>query len=137
MQKKLLITALVILVGFSFLLSTCEKKEIPVPDKITVAHILLMYKGSDRAPEEVTITKEEAYEQTFKLLERIKAGEDFTELAMEYSDCPSSAKGGELAEFGRGAMVKPFEDVAFELKKGELSDIVETPFGYHIIKRLK
>ncbi len=70
------------------------------------------------------------------LLGRLKAGEDFAELAKEYSTCPSAAEGGNLGTFGRGQMVQEFEDAAFALKPGELSDIVETEFGYHIIESL-
>jgi len=68
------------------------------------------------------------------LLERIKAGEDFSELARQYSQDPgSAAAGGDLGWFGRGVMVQEFEDAAFALKPGEMSELVETQFGYHII----
>ncbi|MEA3248865.1 MAG: peptidylprolyl isomerase [Patescibacteria group bacterium] len=68
------------------------------------------------------------------LVDRIKAGEDFSELAKEFSEDPGSgAAGGDLGWFGRGVMVSEFETVAFALQPGELSDIVETQFGYHII----
>ena len=69
------------------------------------------------------------------LLRRVRAGEDFATLASMYSqDRGSKSRGGDLGWFGRGAMIKPFEDAAFALKAGEVSGVVETVFGYHIIK---
>ncbi len=69
------------------------------------------------------------------VLKRARGGEDFAALAKQYSSDPGSKdKGGDLDWFGRGQMVKPFEDAAFALKDGEISDIVETPFGFHVIK---
>ena len=76
-------------------------------------------------------TKEEAD----KLLEDIKSGKDFAEIAQEVSLCPSGAMGGDLGYFGRGMMVKPFEDAAFALSKvGEVSEPVQTQFGWHLIQ---
>ena len=70
------------------------------------------------------------------VLERLKKGESFTNLARELSvDRGSGKKGGDLGLFGRGVMVKAFEDAAFKLNKGEVSQPVKTEFGYHIIKR--
>jgi parvulin-like peptidyl-prolyl isomerase len=69
------------------------------------------------------------------ILKRAKAGEDFAALAQQYSDDPGSkVKGGDLGWFGRGQMIKEFEDTAFSLKDNEISDIVETKYGFHIIK---
>jgi len=71
------------------------------------------------------------------VFDRIKKGEKFTGIATQVSLCPSGKKGGDLGKFGRGMMVKEFENAAFALQKGEISAIVKTKFGYHIIKRLE
>lgn len=68
-------------------------------------------------------------------LERIRAGEDFAKVAGELSECPSRKKGGDLGFFSKGMMVKPFEDVAFRLQVGQVSEPVKTGFGWHVIKR--
>lgn len=67
---------------------------------------------------------------------KLTAGESFSKLAQQYSLDVSKKRGGDLGLFGRGVMVKEFEKAAFALEKGQISDIVKTQFGYHIIKRL-
>jgi len=67
---------------------------------------------------------------------KLSAGESFSKLAQQYSIDVSKKRGGDLGLFGRGVMVKEFEKAAFTLEKGQISDIVKTQFGYHIIKRL-
>ncbi|UCF58830.1 MAG: peptidyl-prolyl cis-trans isomerase [Candidatus Bathyarchaeota archaeon] len=91
-----------------------------MPNKVHCAHILVK-------------TEKEANE----VLERLKKGEKFTNIAKEVSLCPSGKRGGDLGTFGRGKMVKEFENAAFALQKGQISSIAKTKFGYHVIKRLE
>lgn len=72
-------------------------------------------------------------EQAKQLMTRIQAGESFSKLAQEFSQCPSRKKGGSLGEFGRGQMIKEFEKAVFNAKKGDLV-LVKTQFGWHVIK---
>jgi peptidyl-prolyl cis-trans isomerase C len=72
-----------------------------------------------------------------QVLDRLKKGEKFSAIAKNVSLCPSGKRGGDLGTFGRGQMVKEFENAAFALDKGQISGIVKTQFGYHIIRRLE
>ena len=99
-----------------------HKAEFVTPPQVLCQHILV--KG----------TSAEAFEKIRAIRERIvKDGADFAEEAKKNSDCPSGQEGGSLGWFGRGMMVPEFDKAAFEMKKGEVSDIVTTQFGYHII----
>ncbi len=69
------------------------------------------------------------------LLRKLNEGKSFEELAKTFSKCPSSARGGDLGEFGRGRMVAPFDEAAFALQVNEVSPPVRTQFGYHLIQR--
>lgn len=107
-----------------------HEEEFKTPEMVRARHILI--KVNKSASEE---EKKRAREKVEDILKRIKTGEDFAKLASEFSDDPGSKnKGGDLGFFPKGRMVPDFEKVAFSLKPGEVSDIVETPFGFHIIK---
>jgi peptidyl-prolyl cis-trans isomerase C len=99
------------------------------PEQIRASHILFKVEPTD--PEDVKAQKKAEAEG---VLAELKQGGDFAQLATQHSACPSSQRGGDLGYFGRGRMVQPFEDAAFSLSVGEMTDVVETRFGYHIIK---
>ncbi|MGD8371847.1 MAG: peptidylprolyl isomerase [Syntrophobacterales bacterium] len=100
-----------------------------VPEQVRASHILIKVESqADKSQ------KDEARKKIEMVQQKLKKGEDFGTLAKEYSQGPSSGNNGDLGYFRRGQMVKPFEDAAFALKPGELSEIVETRFGYHLIK---
>jgi len=122
-----------------------EKREIPdediesfysqnisrysIPEQRRARHVLI--KTSEEDSVDILSEKQDRAAQ---VLELAKSGEDFAELAKQLSEGPTGPKGGDLGSFTRGRMVKPFEDVAFSLNEGDISDIVETQFGFHIIK---
>ncbi|MDP6389379.1 MAG: peptidyl-prolyl cis-trans isomerase [Alphaproteobacteria bacterium] len=97
------------------------------------SHILVSYEGLQGS--DSGRSKEEAQELIGTIQAELANGADFAELAGEHSDCPSGAGGGELGEFGRGDMVPEFDEVVFDLEPGEDSDVVETAFGFHLIRR--
>ncbi len=101
--------------------------------QVRASHILLMYQGSERST--ASRSKTEAQTQIQEIKSQIDGGADFAALAQQHSDCPSGKKGGDLGSFGKGQMVKAFEDTTFGLEMSAISSVIETPFGYHIIQR--
>jgi peptidyl-prolyl cis-trans isomerase C/peptidyl-prolyl cis-trans isomerase SurA len=111
-----------------------SEEEAQVPDLVTASHILIAYEGAERAT--TTRSKDEAEQLITDISGRISSGDiEFAGAAQEYSDCPSGSRGGDLGQFSRGAMVPEFEQTAFSLQVGEVSGVVETAFGYHLIQR--
>lgn len=98
-------------------------------DEVAARHILI--KTSKDDPPDTLASRKARIDE---LMARIRKGEELYDLAIEFSECPSASKGGDLGYFSRGRMVKPFEEVAFSLDVGEISDVVKTDFGYHIIQ---
>jgi len=103
-----------------------NKGQYSTPEQVRASHILLKTEGKDDGA---------VKKQAEDLLAKVKGGADFAALATKFSEDETSAvKGGDLDFFGKGAMVKEFDNVAFSLKPGETSDLVKTQFGYHIIR---
>ena len=99
------------------------------PEQVKASHILIKVK-----PDATEAEKAEAMKKIEKAQDKLLKGDDFAEVAKTSSEGPSASKGGELGYFGRGQMVKPFEDAAFSLEPGKVSSVVKTQFGYHLIK---
>lgn len=103
-----------------------NQQQFSTPEQVRASHILFKTEGKDAA---------EVRKQADAVLKRAKSGEDFAKLANEFTDEEiGKTRGGDLDFFGRGAMAKEFEDAAFALEPGDISDIVQTQFGLHIIK---
>ena len=100
-----------------------------VKKQVRARHILFRLKPNATKEEEEKVKK-----RAEAVLKEARAGKDFAQLAKKYSEGPTRSQGGDLGYFQRGMMVKPFEDAAFRLKKGEISNLIKTRFGYHIIK---
>lgn len=107
-----------------------QKEQFKVPEQVNASHILLKFPANPTDDVKKAVRKKGE-----EILEKIKNGEDFKELVMRYSDdTASKEKGGNIGYFSSGMLVKEFEDAAFKLKAGEVSSLVETEYGYHIIK---
>ena len=105
-----------------------HKSEYVEPPQVLCQHILVKVEDGD-TPEK----KSAALEKISAIRQRILDGGDFAEEAKQHSDCPSGAQGGSLGWFGHGMMVPEFDQAAFAMKKGEVSKVVTTQFGYHLI----
>lgn len=108
--------------------------------KVRASHLLIKHRESRnpvsrRTGQEVSLTKEQARQELQAILDKLKSGADFATEASKRSDCSSFKKGGDLGFFSRGEMQKPFEDATCGLKVNEMSGIVETDSGLHLILR--
>ncbi|MDP9002924.1 MAG: peptidyl-prolyl cis-trans isomerase [Myxococcota bacterium] len=113
-----------------------QASTVSTPETIIAQHVLIIYKGAKRAPKGVTRSKAEARARAQEAFSKIRAGTAFEDVVKEYSDDAGSAdRMGSLGKFRRDAMDPGFSAAAFALKVAEVSDVVETPFGFHIIKR--
>jgi hypothetical protein len=106
------------------------------PAKISVKHVLIKYAGADKAGEGITRTRGAACLRAIEARDKIRAGAEFAEIVKEYSEEPGAAsREGSVAAIERSMLVESFADAAFELDIGQLSDVVETSFGFHVILR--
>ena len=108
---------------------------------VRAKHILLKHTGSRNPVDSyrnkpITRSFEEAMAGIQSILARVRAGENFDDIAQQISECRSAAQGGDLGNFGRGQMQKPFEDATFALSPGQISEPVVTDSGVHIILRV-
>jgi len=108
-------------------------KQFETPEQVRASHILVKPEITDPNADPNDV-KAMARTKTEDLLKQLKDGADFAELAKSHSSCPSAPKGGDLDLFPRGQTTPAFENAAFELEIGQISEIVETEYGYHIIK---
>ncbi len=115
--------------------STAPSASVPL-DTIIAQHILVAYRTAKRAPKGVTRSKAEARARAAEALTKIQSGTSFEDAVKEYSDDAGSAdRMGSVGKFHRTDMDPAFSSAAFALRVGQVSDVVETPFGFHVIKR--
>ena len=113
-----------------------EDDSLEMPDEVSASHILISYKGADRADAQISRSKDQAKTEADRIRGLIvNQNQDFAEMAKQHSDGPSKTKGGDLGKFKFEVMAKAFSEAAFALDVGSVSDVVETGFGFHIIKR--
>jgi hypothetical protein len=116
--------------------SSASSAAVAPPDTIIAQHVLVAYRGARRAPKGITRSKSDAKARAQEALSKIRAGSPFEDIVKQYSDDTGSVdRMGSLGKFHRGDMDPAFGTAAFALRVGEVSDVVETPFGFHVIKR--
>lgn len=110
----------------------------PEPRFVGAAQVLVAYRGAERAPTTVTRSRDDARQRAAEALAKLRGGAELASVARDYSDDPVSRDaGGAIGNFERYAMPSAFADAAFALDVGQLSGVVETPRGFHVIKRLR
>lgn len=110
------------------------------PATIKAQHLLVMHRESRSAPPTVVRTRAEARARAEEALAKVRAGESIDDIISQYSEEPGASQReppGSLGTFSRKSMVKKFSDAAFRLQAGEVSEVIETEFGFHVIKRLE
>jgi NIMA-interacting peptidyl-prolyl cis-trans isomerase 1 len=108
------------------------------PERISVKHVLVRYAGARGASATVTRTREQACLRAAEALDKLKGGTSFSEVVAAYSDESGAAsREGSIGAIERSDVAPPFADAAFELQIHEVSDVVETPFGFHVILRVE
>ncbi len=107
----------------------------PPPERIAASHVLVSYEGAAKAQPSIRRSRSAALQRAQEVRRRLLQGEDLSELAKSMSDCPSGRRGGFLGGFAKGAMHPAFEEAAFALQRDRISAVVETPFGFHVIRR--
>lgn len=106
-----------------------HREKLAMPERVRARHILLKVEADATEAQKAAVR-----EQAEAVRQKLVDGADFAALAQEVSACPSASRGGDLGVFPRGKMAKPFEEAAFSQAEGEIGPVVETPFGYHIIR---
>ena len=113
-----------------------REKRAGEPERISVKHVLVKYHGAKGAKPAVPRSREEACLRAVEVRDKLRGGADFSKMVVEYSEEPGAAsREGSLGSIERRDMVPPFADAAFELDVNQLSDVVESDFGFHVIFR--
>ena len=116
--------------------SAKREKRADEPSRISVKHVLVKYDGSKGGKGAASRTREAACLRAIEARDKLRGGADFSKVVIEYSEEPGAAsREGSVGSVERGDLVPPFADAAFELDRGQLSDVVESDYGFHIILR--